>query len=807
MIRKILVALLSAMVTVCCAFGLVACDQTEAGKSVQEITNITQAYNVATELGYDDSFEHFIAALHGKDGLDGVDGNNGLNGINGKDGADGVGVKNISKTANGELIVVLTDLTQFNLGKINGENGTDGIDGIGVINAEFNANGEVVFTYSDGRQQNIGKIPDCTHKYGDWSVALEETCTSIGYSLRTCSLCGYKDYKFTRATGHSFAYTATIKQPDCVLDGVKLLSCLECGTVKSEDIPANGHSFENGVCGDCGVTEFSQGLEYALNSDGTYYIVTGIGTCTDTELRIPEDHNGLPVKEVNGWAFNRLDDIVSVNIPRTITFMGRFAFGHLKSLEKVYYNATNCVDLADWGAAIFMNSGEEKGLTVTVGKDVEHVPANLFNFKQSSSKNNCFVKKLTFEEGSVCRSMGRRAFYSANITELVLPDSIEIIGDGAFRECKILKKVTLGNNVKEIGEQAFDYCNKLAEINIPDSITKLGFTFINYKSRVMKYNEYDDCLYLGNETNPYVVLMETKVNKKNYTIHKDTKVIYDGVFSDREIEELVIPEGVVTVGSAFGGCHNLKTISIPASVTSFNGTLNGSREFEKFIVAEDNPVYYCKNNCLIDRTTKTIIAGWEASSIPSDGSVTAIGDYAFRDCDSQYFTNLVIPDDITYIGAGAFYECDHLEKIVLPQKLEYLGDFAFRSCKKLKSITLPEGITEIGIQMFMDCENLESVTFLGKITSIESGAFLGCDSFKTFTFPDGVKTIEAYVLAYCDALETVVIPAGVEKIDMTAFTQCKNLKILFKGTEEEWNSIEIIDRGVEYTVCFYTENA
>ena len=791
--RKILIALLSAMAAVCCVFGLAACDQTGADNSVQGITNVTQAYSVATELGYDGTLEQFIAALREQDGLDGLDG---------KDGADGAGVKNIRKTANGELIIELTDLTQVNLGKINGENGTDGV---GIIKAEFNANGEVLFTYSNGMQQNIGKIPDCTHKYGDWSVALEETCTSIGYSLRTCSLCGYRDYKFTRATGHSFIDAVTIEQPDCVSDGIKLLSCIDCGTVKSEVIPANGHSFKNGVCGDCGIDEFSQGLEYALSGDGTYYIVTGIGTCTDTELRIPEEYNGLPVKEVKELAFHGLDDIVIVNIPRTITFLGRFSFGHLKSLEKVYYNAVNCADLWDWGSDVFMKSGEEKGLTVTIGKDVEYVPANLFNFEQSSNMNHCFVKQLTFEKGSVCRSIGRRAFYSAKITELVLPDSIEIIGDGAFRQCKILKKVTLGNNVKEIGAYAFDYCDNLAEINIPDSITKLGSTFISYESRVMKYNEYDDCLYLGNKTNPYVVLMEIKVNKKNYTIHKDTKVIYDYVFSRTSIEELVIPEGVVTVGSAFYGCHRLKTIIIPASVTSFRGTVNSCRTFEKFIVAENNPVYYCKNNCLIDRTTKTIVAGWDASIIPSDGSVTAIGDYAFRDCESQYFKNLVIPDSITYIGDGAFSECDNLESIVLPKNLEYLGNYAFRSCKKLKSITIPEGITEIGSQTFMDCESLESVTFLGEITRIESGAFECCDSLKTFTFPEGIQSIENYVLAYCNVLETVVIPAGVEKIDMSAFTECKNVKILFKGTEEEWNSIKIIERDIEYTVYFYTE--
>ncbi len=33
-----------------------------------------------------------------------------------------------------------------------------------------------------------------------------------------------------------------------------------------------------------------EGLEYTLSSDGTYYSVTGIGTCTDTDVVIPESY-------------------------------------------------------------------------------------------------------------------------------------------------------------------------------------------------------------------------------------------------------------------------------------------------------------------------------------------------------------------------------------------------------------------------------------------------------------------------------------------------------------------------------------
>ena len=60
----------------------------------------------------------------------------------------------------------------------------------------------------------------------------------------------------------------------------------------------------------------SEGLEYTLSGDGTYYICIGIGTCTDTELIIPPTYKGLPVKEIRG--FNNCDSIVSVVIPNSV---------------------------------------------------------------------------------------------------------------------------------------------------------------------------------------------------------------------------------------------------------------------------------------------------------------------------------------------------------------------------------------------------------------------------------------------------------------------------------------------------------
>ena len=86
------------------------------------------------------------------------------------------------------------------------------------------------------------------------------------------------------------------------------------------------HTLESGVCTVCNALIGTQGLAYTLSSDGTYYIVSGMGTAVDTEIIIPSEHNGLPVVTIGDSAFNRCDTIISITIPDTITFIGGSAF-------------------------------------------------------------------------------------------------------------------------------------------------------------------------------------------------------------------------------------------------------------------------------------------------------------------------------------------------------------------------------------------------------------------------------------------------------------------------------------------------
>ena len=71
---------------------------------------------------------------------------------------------------------------------------------------------------------------------------------------------------------------------------------------------------------------YSQGLKYTLNSDGKSYSVSGIGTCKDTDIFIPDRYNGLPVTAVADRAFENCEQIVNIHLPQSVIVIGEGAF-------------------------------------------------------------------------------------------------------------------------------------------------------------------------------------------------------------------------------------------------------------------------------------------------------------------------------------------------------------------------------------------------------------------------------------------------------------------------------------------------
>ena len=156
------------------------------------------------------------------------------------------------------------------------------------------------------------------------------------------------------------------------------------------------------------------------------------------------------------------------------------------------------------------------------------------------------------------------------------------------------------------------------------------------------------------------------------------------------LEELVIPEGVVKIGSyALAYCMNLKSVTIPDSVASI-----GSRAFEG-----------CE----------------ELESIVLPRGLAGIEDNTFFLCTA--LRSAVIPEGVKKIGEGAFRDCDSLKSIILPAGVEEIEANAFLNCGSLKHVLLPEGLKRVGANAFSGCESLEEIRLPRSLAETGRNAF------------------------------------------------------------------------------------
>ena len=354
-----------------------------------------------------------------------------------------------------------------------------------------------------------------------------------------------------------------------------------------------------------------------------YEIVDGKVTITDFDtypsgsLTIPDTIGGCPVTSIGDDAFRDCKKLTSVTIPDGVTSIGKNAFSGCKSLTSV--------TIPDSVTSIRERAFENcDGLTsVPMGDSVTGIENGVFYDCDG-------LTSVTFPDSVT--SIGDSAFADCDgLTSVTIPDSVTSIGSGAFRGCFRLTSVTIPDSVTSIGSYAFYDCGRLTSVMMGDSVTSIGWGAF-FQCGSLRYNAYGGGKYLGNDGNPYVVLLG--VNDTSITsvdIHSDTKFIGDNAFDDcGNLTSVTIPDSVTGIGDhAFRGCESLTSVTIGNGVTSIGG-----------------------------------YAFWGCESLTSvtiGNGVTSIGGYAFSYCDS--LTSVTIPDSVTSIESYAFTACTSLTSI------------------------------------------------------------------------------------------------------------------------------------------------
>lgn len=180
----------------------------------------------------------------------------------------------------------------------------------------------------------------------------------------------------------------------CTTDGSYdlVVYCTGCGvkiTWSSHTEPALGHNYVNAVCTTCGDVDYSEGLEFTSNGDGTCY-VRDVGTCSDIIIKIPPvSPDGDRVTGIGKDAFNSHYTFIRIIIPDGVTSIGDGAFFNCGSLKimTIPDSVTNIGDRAfvncDALTDVYYKGSEEDWAKISIGNSNSYLTsANItFNYQ------------------------------------------------------------------------------------------------------------------------------------------------------------------------------------------------------------------------------------------------------------------------------------------------------------------------------------------------------------------------------------------------------------------------------------------
>lgn len=266
------------------------------------------------------------------------------------------------------------------------------------------------------------------------------------------------------------------------------------------------------------------------------------------------------------------------------------------------------------------------------------------------------------------------------ISHVVVTDGVTSIGNYAFYGCSVVKTVSIADSVKSIGDMAFGLCYDLTDIEIPDSVISIG----------------DSAFYSCSDL-------------KNVTLSASLTTMGNGVFTnDHALKNIVLPDSLESVGIGCFGNTGIKSIEIPASLTTIivtknTGPFTSNYSLESITVHPDNSAF-----CSID-------------GVLYNKDVTRLICYPSR----KQGTSYVIPEGVTEIDYYAFDHCLELESVIIPSGVTALKKNTIHDYTNLKSVEIPVSVTAIASFAFnkgpySDNQELTDIYYCGTIEQWEA---------------------------------------------------------------------------------------
>ena len=501
---------------------------------------------------------------------------------------------------------------------------------------------------------------------------------------------------------------------------------------------------------------------------------------------------GHHVEIIEDYAFSRCD-LRELNIPDNVTCVEDRAFFVNRNLERVnigsglqtlYEGAfDSCSDNltitispsnpnlkcydgviynSDYSKIIWVNDARTTSLTFP--KELVINDNIIYVLKDTH------ISEFLVEEGNTSIKSIDGIIYSYNVDKIlkcpysysedvVIPDSVTIVGSYCFFNCDKLKSVTFNDNITEIGTWAFG-----------GSVVENGEYILGAGTKTIKKYAFTSAFntWVGKQ-------------KGHIELNEGLETIEDYALLASNIDVLVIPDSVKSIGALALYDSYFTDLYIGAGVKYISSSM-GRTECKKFEVSPDNTTYASYEGALYTKDLKKLLftpLGIEEVIIPAEtetinidseccNSVSVSDDNPYL-CD---YDNMIFNKDVTKLLYVP--RCGEPRDIVIPETVKIIGnEFEFRDY--VTSIHLPDGLESLGV--FSHCSSLTQINIPPSIKTIRNESFSSCINLKEITIPEGITSI-GYRSFYNCGVTDLTIPSTVVKMEISPNSYLKNITIL-----------------------------
>lgn len=411
------------------------------------------------------------------------------------------------------------------------------------------------------------------------------------------------------------------------------------------------------------------------------------------EIVVPETYEGYPVVSVSG--LYDCDKITSIVIPASVEDIDIWNLSECVSLENITVSEENqkysTVD------GVLYNKGKNELLFYPPQKTDEefNIPATVTEIIYLMSN---YLKKINIPYGVTFI----HEIKSPKLEELILPDSVTELGDGALSGNIALKNLVLSKNLTEIGLAWLGGCKSLTSLELPDCITGIGFEALDGCISLKTITVGKNFQYIsGSGLDGCTSLTDIIIDPENPYL-----CFVDGVVFDKEMKTIeyypagktdtvyTVPDGVEKIDyHAFYDNNYITEVNIPASVSWIAsqskvwpvGLFFKCNRLKAINVDDNNEIYFSEDGVLFkndniylsydDGIVSTIHeetgevslhhypSGKTEKSYTVPSYVSTVWSKSLRDC--QSLTTLYFPSTVTFIDGNIINENEFLEDVYI----------------------------------------------------------------------------------------------------------------------------------------------